>query len=343
MPDGAGVELFRLVNGSVELRTIPYGAVIVSLTARDREGRAADLVLGFDRFDDYLTRSRYFGAVVGRYANRIGKGRFTLDGRSYTLATNNGPNHLHGGVTGFDKRLWTAAPFERSGDVGVVYSYTSRDGEEGYPGELHATVWYSLSPTGALTIEYAATTDKPTIVNLSQHSYFNLAGEGGGDVLGHRLTIDADRFTPVDDTLIPTGELTPVVGTPFDFRQPHAIGERIDGDHPQLKFGKGYDHNYVLNREPGNALKRAAFVTEPASGRTLDVATTAPGMQFYSGNVLAGQAGKQGHPYGPRTGFCLETQHFPDSPNHADFPSTVLRPGQEYRSKTVFTFGVERR
>jgi aldose 1-epimerase len=315
----------------------------VSLTAPDRDGRASDLVLGLDRFDDYLTRSRYFGAVVGRYANRIGKGRFTLDGRTYTLATNNGPNHLHGGVNGFDKKLWTAAPFERDGDVGIVYSYTSRDGEEGYPGELHATVWYSLSPRGALTIEYAATSDKATVVNLSQHSYFNLAAEGSGDVLRHLLTIDADRFTPVDENLIPTGELAAVASTPFDFRQPHAIGERIDGDHPQLKFGKGYDHNYVLNRAAGDALRRAAFVADPASGRTLEVATTEPGMQFYSGNVLAGQEGKHGHRYGPRTGFCLETQHFPDSPNHADFPSTVLRPGQEYRSKTVFTFGVERR
>ena len=315
----------------------------MSLTAPDRDGRTSDLVLGFDRFDDYLTRSRYFGAVVGRYANRIGKGRFTLDGRTYTLATNNGPNHLHGGVNGFDKKLWTAAPFERDGDVGIVYSYTSRDGEEGYPGELHATVWYSLSPRGALTIEYASTSDKATVVNLSQHSYFNLAAEGSGDVLRHVLTIDADRFTPVDENLIPTGKLAAVASTPFDFRQPHAIGERIDGDHPQLKFGKGYDHNYVLNRAAGNALRRAAFVADPASGRTLEVATTEPGMQFYSGNVLAGQEGKHGHLYGPRTGFCLETQHFPDSPNHADFPSTILRPGQEYRSKTVFTFGVERR
>ncbi len=319
-----------------------YGAVIVSLTAPDRRGHSADLVLGFDTFGPYPTRSRYFGAVVGRYGNRIAKGRFTLDGRTYTLATNNGPNHLHGGVKGFDKVVWTAAPFERGGDVGVVYSYTSRDGEEGYPGELHATVWYALTPRAELTVEYAATTDKPTPINLTQHTYFNLAGEGGGDVLRHQLTIDADRFTPVDETLIPTGRLAPVEGTPFDFRQPHAIGERIDADDQQLRYGKGYDHNYVLNggADGNSTLHRAARVVEPESGRTLDVTTTQPGMQFYSGNVLAGQPGKHGHTYGPRTAFCLETQHFPDSPNHPDFPSTILRPGQEYRSKTVFAFGV---
>jgi len=334
--------VYRLVNGGIEVRTIPYGAIIVSLSAPDRRGRAADLVLGFDSFDAYPARSRYFGAVVGRYANRIANGRFTLDGRTFTLATNNGPNHLHGGVKGFDKALWTAAPFEREGDVGIVYSYTSRDGEEGYPGELHATVWYALTPRGELAIDYAATTDKATPINLTQHSYFNLAGEGSGDVMRHRLTIDADRYAPVDANLIPTGELASVEGTPFDFRQPHAIGERIDADHPQLRYGKGYDHNYVLNAPPaGASIRRAARVVEPESGRTLDVATSEPGMQFYSGNVLGGEPGKHGHAYGARTGFCLETQHFPDSPNHADFPSTILRPGREYRSKTVFTFGVE--
>jgi len=311
----------------------------------DRRARVDDVVLGFDALPDYLARSRYFGAVVGRYGNRIAKGRFTLDGRTYELATNNGPNHLHGGIKGFDKVVWTATPFERGGDVGVVYSYTSRDGEEGYPGELHATVWYALTPRRELAIEYAATTDKATPINLTQHSYFNLAGEGSGDVLHHQLTIDADRFTPVDENLIPTGELAAVEGTPFDFRRATAIGDRIDGEHPQLKIGKGYDHNYVLNGSPGPnggapALRRAARVVEPSGGRTLEVATTEPGMQFYSGNYLTGQVGKRGHEYGPRTGFCLETQHFPDSPNHSNFPSTILRPGREYRTKTVFTFGV---
>src|SRR5262249_39376865 len=247
---------------------VSYGAVSVSVRVPDRRGMRADVVLGLDTLEDYVARSRYFGAVVGRYGNRIAKGRFTLDGRTFELATNNGPNHLHGGVKGFDKVAWAAAPFERGSDVGVVYSYTSRDGEEGYPGELHATVWYALTPRNELTIEYAATTDKATPVNLTQHSYFNLAGEGSSDILRHDLTIDADRFTPVDENLIPTGGLTPVEGTPFDFRRLTAIGNRIDADHPQLRIGKGYDHNYVLNGWSGRrggapALRRVARVVEP--------------------------------------------------------------------------------
>ena len=284
--------------------------------------------------------------VVGRYGNRIANGRFTLDGRTYALATNNGPNHLHGGLKGFDKVVWVAEGFERGGSVGVTYRHVSPDGDEGYPGRVEVRVSYTLSPSNELAVDYEATTDRPTPINLTQHSYFNLAGDASGDVLGHQLTIDADRFTPVDATLIPTGELAPVAGTPFDFRQPTTIGARIAADHPQLKTGNGYDHNFVLNGwSPGSsqALHHAARAVDPGSGRTLDVATTEPGVQFYSGNFLDGTVvGKSGRAYGRRHGFCLETQHFPDSPNHPAFPSTILRPGDTYRSRTVFTFGVSK-
>lgn len=339
MPDGAPVDLFTLTNpAGLEVRAISYGAVLVSIRTPDRTGRLADIVLGFDALDGYLTRSRYFGALVGRYGNRIANGRFTIDGRTFQLATNNGTNHLHGGVKGFDKVLWKGEPFERDGNIGVTFTYTSRDGEEGYPGTLRTSVTYSLTPRNELIVDYTATTDKPTIVNLTQHSYFNLAGEGHGDVGRHELMLNADRFTPVDAGMIPTGELAPVAGTPFDFRTATSIGARIGADHQQLKFGDGYDHNYVLNGGPG--LHLAARVVEPSSGRTMQVDTTEPGVQFYSGNKLTDAVGKAGHVYGPRTGFCLETQHFPDSPNKSNFPSTILRPGDTYRSKTVFTFGV---
>ncbi len=303
-------------------------------------GRGDDVVLGFDGLDGYLGSHPYFGAIVGRYGNRIAKGQFTLDGHLFQLATNNGPNHLHGGVKGFDKVVWQAEPFERDGRVGVVYSHTSPDGDEGYPGTLNARVTYSLSPSNEITVEYEATTDKATPLNLTQHSYFNLAGAGNGDILGHRLSIDADRVTPVDETLIPTGELAPVAGTPFDFRQLTVIGTRIDADTPQIRFGHGYDHNWVLNRTAAG-LTHAARLEDPASGRTLDVSTTEPGVQFYTGNFLDGTiTGKSGRIYKRRYGLCLETQHFPDSPNHATFPSTILRPGERYQSKTVFAFGV---
>jgi galactose mutarotase len=343
-PDGTAVEQFTLTNGrGVEIKTIQYGAVIVSIRVPDRNGRVDDVVLGFDTLDGYLTKSRYFGAVVGRYANRIAKGRFVLDGKTYQLATNNGPNHLHGGLQGFDKVVWRAEPFEREGSVGVVYTHASADGDQGYPGALSARVIYTLTPANELVVEYDAKTDKPTIVNLTQHSYFNLAGDGSGDILGHQLTIDADRFTPIDETLIPTGELAPVEGTPFDFRRPMPIGARIDVDDVQLRNARGYDHDFVINRPPEDrgSLVHAARLVDPKSGRTLDVATTEPGMQFYSGNFLDGSAvGKAGRVYNHRFGLCLETQHFPDSPNHPNFPSTVLRPGQPFRSKTTFTFGV---
>ena len=333
--------MYTLTNSNgMEVRTIPYGAIIVSVRVPDRSGRFDDVVLGFDRTDGYAGSHPYFGAVVGRYANRIANGRFTLDSQSYTLATNNGPNALHGGVKGFDKKVWNAELFDREGAVGVIYTVTSPDADEAYPGTLTVSVTYTLNNSNELAVEYDATTDRATPINLTQHSYFNLAGEGHGDILGHRLTIAADRFTPVDASLIPTGDLAPVDGTPFDFRRAAVIGARIDADDEQLRNGKGYDHNWVLNRDSG-AVVHAARLEEPASGRTLDVSTTEPGIQFYSGNFLDGTiAGKSGHVYARRSGLCLETQHFPDSPNHSSFPSTILRPGERFRSKTVFAFGV---
>jgi aldose 1-epimerase len=342
-PDGQPVESFTLTNArGIEVRAITFGDIIVSVRVPDRDGRLDDVVLGHDDLDGYLAKSAYLGALVGRYANRIAGGRFTLDGRTYPLATNNGPNHLHGGVRGFDKHVWKAEPFERPGAAGVVFTRRSPDGEEGYPGNLDVRVTYTLTDRNDLSFEYFATTDKPTVVNLSQHSYFNLAGDGKRDVLGHELTIDADRFTPVDKTLIPTGVLAPVAGTPFDFRKPTAIGLRIGADDEQLRIGGGYDHNFVLNRRR-EGLTHAARVFEPTTGRTMDIATTEPGVQFYTGNFLDGSIkGKGGRAYGRRYGFCLETQHFPDSPNQARFPSTVLRPGQQYRSQTVLTFGTRR-
>ena len=337
--DGKAVEMFTLTNANgVEVRAITYGAIVTSIRVPDRAGAMADVVLGFDRLDGYLGTHPYFGTIVGRYGNRIAGGKFTLDGKTYTLATNNGPNHLHGGKVGFDKAVWTgaaAAPGAR-----VVLTHTSPDGDEGYPGTLKATVTYTLTDHNELVVDYLATTDKATPINLTQHTYFNLAGTG--DILGHELTLHADRYTPVDATLIPTGELAPVAGTPFDFRKPTPVGARIDGAHEQLKHGGGYDHNFVLNGKAGE-LRPAARLADPKSGRTLDVSTTEPGVQFYSGNFLDGTLkGKSGQVYQRRAGLCLETQHYPDSPNKPQFPSSILRPGQEYRTKTVFRFGVVR-
>jgi len=339
--DGKDVFLYRLINAhGVEVRVMSYGATIVSLRVPDRNAQSDDVVLGFDTLDGYLAPEPYFGAVVGRYGNRIAKGQFTLDGTTYRLATNNGPNHLHGGVKGFDKVVWEAEPFDRDGRSGVVFTHVSPAGDEGYPGALDARVTYTLTQDNELIVEYSATTDKATPINLTQHSYFNLAGAGTGDILDHQLTLEADRFTPVDATLIPTGELAPVDGTPFDFRHPTAIGARIGADHAQLKYGNGYDHNWVLNGSAGQ-LRHAAKLEDPRSGRTLDVSTTEPGVQFYTGNFLDGTlTGRSGRVYKQRYGLCLETQHFPDSPNHQNFPSTILRPGERYQSKTVFAFGV---
>lgn len=341
MPDGSAVDAYTLKNAAgIEVKAMAYGGIITSLKVPDRSGNLGDIVLGFDRLDGYLEEHPFFGAIIGRYGNRIGNAQFTLDGRTYTLAKNNGPNHLHGGLKGFDKVLWTMAAVP--GQNGVTFTRTSPDGEEGYPGNLAVKVTYTLTDDNKLIVDYEATTDKATPVNLTQHSYFNLAGEGSGDILGHELTINADRYTPVDDTLIPTGEIASVEGTPFDFRKPTAIGARINADHPQLKAGRGYDHNWVLNRS-GEGLQLAARVVEPKTGRTLEVSTLEPGMQFYAGNFLDGSiTGKGGHVYAHRTGFCLETQHYPDSPNKPDFPSTILRPGQQYKTRTVFTFGVVR-
>jgi aldose 1-epimerase len=341
LPDGRAVEAFTLTNqNGVALTAITYGGIVTTLRTPDRTGTLGDIVLGYDSLAGYLRTTPYFGAIVGRYGNRIAKGRFTVDGAKYQLARNNGPNALHGGLAGFDKVLWHGAPWDSAGKVGVVFTYTAKDGEEGYPGELTARVTYTLTDADEFAIDYHATTTKATPINLTQHTYFNLAGDGSGTILGQQIAIDADTITPVDSTLIPTGAMMPVAGTPFDFRTPTAIGARINEPHEQLKRGGGYDHNFVLTR-PATGMAHAARVIDTVSGRTLDVSTTEPGIQFYTGNFLDGTiTGKAGHVYERRTGFCLETQHFPDSPNQASFPSTILRPGGEYRSRTVYTFGV---
>jgi aldose 1-epimerase len=340
-PDGKAVELFTLTNGNgIEVRAISYGAIITALRTPDRDGALADIVLGFDSLDPYVAGAPYFGSIVGRYGNRIGQARFTLDGQTYTLAANDGDHHLHGGNRGFDKVVWSGEEFQNDDGVGVVFTYRSPDGEEGYPGNLDVEVTYTLTAANELVVDYRATTDRPTPVNLTQHSYFNLAGAGSGDILGHELMIPASAFTPVDSGLITTGEVRSVEGTPFDFRTPTAIGARIDAEDEQIRYGRGYDHNWVLDRS-GTAVALAARVTEPTTGRTLEIRTTEPGIQFYSGNFLDGTiTGKGGHVYQHRSGFCLETQHYPDSPNKPSFPSTILRPGEEYRSRTVMAFGV---
>jgi aldose 1-epimerase len=337
--DGTPVDLYTLTNANgVIVKISNYGGIVISLMVPDRNGRFEDVVLGLDTLQEYVEKSPYFGCIVGRYANRIAKGRFTLDGVEYTLAQNDGENHLHGGIQGFDKVVWEARPVEHHDSVGLEMAYLSKDGEEGYPGNLSAKVVYSLTNDDALEIEYSATTDRPTVVNLTNHSYFNLAGQVSRDILGHEVTIYADRFTPVDGTLIPAGELRSVEGTPLDFRKPVAVGARIEQVDEQLRFGNGYDLNWVLDN-PEGSLKLAARVYEPATGRVMEVHTTEPGIQFYSGNFLAGTiTGKGGIVYQRRFGLCLEAQHFPDSPNKPDFPSVVLRPGEEYAQTTVYKF-----
>ncbi len=336
--EGQRVELYTLTNRKgVEVKITNYGATVVSLKVPDREGKFDDVVLGYDDIDGYLKGTNYFGAVIGRYANRIAKGHFTLNGVEYKLVTNNGANHLHGGNKGFDKVIWNARPLNAKNGVGVVLSYLSRDGEEGYPGNLSVSVTYVLTDNNELDISYVATTDKDTIINLTQHSSFNLAGQGNGDILNHQLTINADRFTLSDSGSIPTGELRSVKATPFDFRQPTEIGARINQDDEQLRLARGYDHNFVLNGAAG-ALRLAAKVFEAKTGRTMEVWTTEPGMQLYTGNFLDGSKGKGGRSYQFRFGFSLETQHFPDSPNEPSFPSTVLRKGETYRTRTIYRF-----
>jgi len=340
-PSGETVDLYTLTNGKgMEVTISTWGGVVVSLKVPDRAGKPGDVVLGFDDFEGYFKPNPYFGAIVGRYGNRIAQGKFRLDGVEYALAKNNGENSLHGGIRGFDKRLWTA---RRSTGQSLELTYLSMDGEEGFPGNLSTTVTYKLTDKNELRIDYAATTDKDTVLNLTNHSYFNLAGQGEGDVLGHQVTIFADRFTPVDKTMIPTGELRNVEGTPFDFRQPHPIGERINSGDEQLLVGRGYDHNFVLNRA-GSGLELAARVTEPKTGRVLEVLTTEPGVQFYTANFLDGTlTGKDGKAYGPRSALCIETQHFPDSPNKPEFPSVVLKPGGHYLTSTVYRLSTDAR
>ncbi|HEX5869876.1 MAG TPA: aldose epimerase family protein [Longimicrobium sp.] len=342
LPDGTPVERFALRTASgMEMEVSAYGGAILCLRAPDRDGRPGDVVLGFDRLEDYVADRAYFGALIGRYANRIRNGRFRLDGREHVLPVNDGANHLHGGPGGFHKVLWRVEPLREDGTVGVRLDYRSPDGEQGYPGNLDVTVTYRLTLEGALVIDYAAETDQATPVSLTQHTYFNLSGDPARDVLDHELELRADRFTPVDAGLIPTGEMASVAGTPFDFRHPTTIGARIeDGDARLARVG-GYDHNFVV--ADGDApLAYAARVHEPLSGRVLELFTTEPGLQFYSGNYLDGGAtGKDRQPYGYRCGFCLEPQKFPDSPNHPEFPTCILRPGERYASRTVYRFTAE--
>ena len=335
MSDGTPVEQYTLSNGEIETRIITYGGIVVSLMVPDRHGKVADVVLGYDSLQSYVANDQYFGAIIGRYANRIAHARFILDGTEYKLVKNDGDNSIHGGTHGFDTVVWKAT----SVDGGVELAYVSRDGEEGYPGTLTATVRYTLNGD-CLRIEYLATTNKHTVVNLTNHSYFNLVGQGQGDILHHQIRINGSHFTPVDSTLIPTGKLASVESTPFDFSKPKEIGALINADDEQLRSGKGYDHNWVLDGSKGQPIE-AAEVYEPSGGRVLKVFTDQPGIQFYSGNFLDGSViGKGGRVYPKRSAFCLETQHFPDSPNHPNFPSTELRPGERYHSVTMYKFSV---
>jgi len=339
-PDGGAVEQFVLKNANgLEVGIINYGGIVTFIKTPDRNGKMEDITLGFDDLNGYLQGKSFFGALIGRYGNRIGGAQFKLDGNTYKLAANDGPNTLHGGNKGFDKVLWQAEPFEHPNERGVILTRTSPDGEEGFPGNLQVRVTYTLTDSNELAIEYHATTDKPTVVNLTNHTYFNLSGEGSGDILKHEVTLNADRYTPVVKGLIPTGELASVAGTPFDFRTKTAVGARIDANNEQLKLAGGYDHNWVLNRS-GDGLSAAARVEDPASGRFLETYTVEPGLQFYTGNFLDGSPGRGGKSYVKRGALCLETQHFPDSPNKPSFPTTTLQPGQEYNTKTVYKFGV---
>jgi aldose 1-epimerase len=337
--DGTPVYIYTLSNAKgMQAQVINYGGIVTSLTAPDRSGKYLDVVLGLSDLASYQREGGYYGAIIGRYANRIGGAQFALEGQTYTLAKNNGGNSLHGGLKGFGKRVWNAREVNGPTGRSLELAYVSKDGEEGYPGTLSARVSYTVTPDNELKIEYSATTDRATIINLTNHSYFNLAGAGSGDILKHQVTIHADSFTPVDRGSIPTGEIKPVKGTPFDFTSPHAIGERIGQNDPQLQYGKGYDHNYVL-RSGNGSLAKAAEVYDPESGRVMEVWTTEPGVQFYTGNNLPDSLkGKDGKTYVRRGALCLETQHYPDSPNRANFPTTELKPGAQYRATTVYKF-----
>jgi aldose 1-epimerase len=344
------VEIYTLRNGhGMEARIITYGGIVQSLKVPDKDGKLEDVVLGYDTLDGYLTNNPYFGCLVGRYGNRIGGAKFTLEGKTYTLATNNGPNSLHGGIVGFDKVVWKAKSWFTLDGPALELNYVSKDGEEGFPGTLKVTAIYTLTENNELHLDFTATTDKPTVCNLTHHSYFNLKGQGNGDILGHEVYINADKITPVDKDLITTGELKPVDGTPFDFRKPTAIGARINDPDQQLQYGPGYDHNWVINKpldKEGkpmlNKFSLQARVHEPTTGRVMEVWSTEPGLQFYAGNFLDGSIiGKEGKMYPRRSGFCMEPQHYPDSPNKPMFPSTELKPGKTYQTSIVYRFSVK--
>jgi aldose 1-epimerase len=340
---GKTVYRYTLSNAAgVKARILTYGGIIQSLDVPDRNGQMANVVLGFNDVGSYVAKSPYFGALIGRYANRLAGGKFTIDGKTYQVPTNDGPNSLHGGPKGFDKRLWTPTAVRRGATVGLKLHYTSPDGEMGFPGTMQVDVTYLLTPDNGLRMEYAATTDKATVVNLTNHAYFNLGGEGSGSTYDEQLQINASRYTPIDTTLIPTGYIAPVASTPFDFRTPTTIGERIRQGNQQLVRAQGYDHNWALDRRPGDSLQVAAKAYDPSNGRLLTVSTTEPGLQFYSGNFLDGTlVGTGGHVYRQGDAYTLETQHFPDSPNHKNFPSTVLRPGDVFRSTTIYGFSAQ--
>jgi aldose 1-epimerase len=339
LPDGTPVFEYTLTNAkSMSVGVLNYGGIITSIKVPDRDGNVDNVVLGFRKIDDYATKNPYFGTITGRYANRVANAKFTLEGKEYQLAANNGPNSLHGGQKGFDKQVWDVKEMPGDGSVGLELAYLSPDGEEGYPGNLDVKVLYTLTDKNEFRIDYTAVTDKPTVVNLTSHSYFNLAGNGSGTVLDHKLTLNADRYTPVDAGLIPTG-VESVEGTPFDFRQPARINDRIREDHEQLVYGRGYDHNWVLNRPDDGSLALAARLEDEKTGRIMEIHTTEPAIQFYAGNFLDGTlVGSAGKMYRQGDGLCLETQHYPDSPNHPDFPSTVLKPGETYKTTTVHRF-----
>ena len=341
--DGDSVTQFVFSNGNgLEVKIINYGGIVTHLKVPDKNGKIEDVVLGYDNLNEYIKATPYFGAIVGRYGNRIAKGKFTLDGQEYSLAINNGENHLHGGIKGFDKVVWEAEAFENENEVGLKLHYLSRDMEEGYPGNLDVSVVYTVKKNNEISIDYFAATDKTTVVNITQHSYFNLTGNAKRDILDHAVMINADNLLPVDAGLIPTGAMLAVPGTPFDFNNLTKVGERIDADHQQIALGGGYDHCWVLNKSADGALDWVVTTVEPTSGRVFELATTEPATQFYTGNFLDGSlTGKYGVVYNQRFGLCFEPEHYPDSPNQTDFPSVVLNPGEEYKTTTVWRFSIQ--